>query len=76
MNFSLNLAVSILVNNNFRLQVYITYLSSIITPFIKIQSVILVFEFIVHREPILLLLMDVFSIILVFGPTKHVSLSN
>lgn len=60
----------------FSLYVLYTYLSSIITPFIKIQSVILVFGCIVHREPILLLLIDVFSIILVFGPTKHVSLSN
>jgi len=47
-----------------------------VTPFIKIQSVILVFELIVHLEPIVLLLMDVFSIILVLGPTKQVSLSN
>lgn len=47
-----------------------------ITPFIKIQSVILVFELIVHLEPIVLFFIDVLSIILVLGPTKQVSLSN
>lgn len=60
----------------FNIYLIIIYLSSIITPFIKIQSVILVFGLIVHLEPIVLFFMDVFSIILVFGPTKQVSLSN